>query len=237
MGAFIDQRLPEDEVRKPIIKSPPIVILFILVFVVVHIITEFLSDADYNRVLENFALMPAQLLMPADLLPPTVWMEPKLTLLSYAFLHADFTHLTFNMLWFLIFGTVVARRVGNAGFVGLMFVTTLGAAFAHLAFYWGSTLPVVGVSGAVSGMMGAAFRFILPNPNAVATWPPPPLPLFSRTVLFASAVWLVLNFLLGVSGLTLQGFGAPIAWEAHMGGYLTGLILFPLFDARRRWLR
>ena len=85
--------------------------------------------------------------------------------------------------------------------------------------------------------MGAAFRFILPNPNSVTTWPPPALPLLSRPLLIASGVWLVLNFLLGVSGLTLEGFGAPIAWEAHMGGYLTGLILFPLLDGRRRWQR
>jgi membrane associated rhomboid family serine protease len=51
-----------------------------------------------------------------------------------------------------------------------------------------------------------------------------------------TVVWVALNIVLGVSGLTPDGFGYSIAWEAHLGGYFSGLLLFPLFDRRRSWL-
>jgi membrane associated rhomboid family serine protease len=62
------------------------------------------------------------------------------------------------------------------------------------------------------------------------------LPLFSRPVLLTSAVWVVLNVVLGVTGFTPEGFGAAVAWEAHLGGFFTGLLIFPLFDRRRSWI-
>ena len=157
-------------------------------------------------------------------------------LVTYAFLHGDFTHLIFNSVWFLIFATAVARRVGTARFLTLLLLTTLGGALTHLYFHWGEAVPVVGASGAVSGLMGSAFRFIFVNPHAQLVWPPARLPLFSRPVLVTSAVWVVLNVVMGVTGLTPEGFGAAIAWEAHLGGFFTGLLLFPLFDRRRSWI-
>ena len=93
-------------------------------------------------------------------------------LVTYAFLHGDFVHLIFNSLWFLVFATAVARRVGTGRFLLLMLITTLGAAFMHLIFHWGSPVPVVGASGAVSGLMGAAFRFIFIDPRTTPVWPP-----------------------------------------------------------------
>jgi membrane associated rhomboid family serine protease len=238
VGAFIDQRLPEDEAREPLLRSPAIVNAFILAFIAVHVVThEFLDETTFGNFLLNFAMIPERVMTPEALLQGPVWIPPWATLLTYAFLHGDYMHLTFNVMWFMIFGTAVARRVGNARFLGLIFVTVLGAALTHLVFYWGSPAPVVGVSGAVSGLMGAAFRFILPNPNPGTSWPPPALPLFSRPVVTMTLVWSVLNIALGVIGLTPDGIGYPIAWEAHLGGYLTGLVLFPLFDRRRGWLR
>jgi membrane associated rhomboid family serine protease len=97
-------------------------------------------------------------------------------------------------------------------------------------------VPVVGASGAVSGLMGAAFRFIFIDPRTTPVWPPARLSLTSRPVLLASAVWIVLNIVLGVTGFTPDGFGRAIAWEAHIGGFLTGLLLFPLFDRQRSWI-
>lgn len=237
MGAYIDQRSPDDETREPLLRSPAIVNLFILLFAAIHVVVSLSDEQMQGWVLDNFAMIPEHLAVPFDQLAITLWLRPEFTLVTYAFLHGDYVHLAFNVMWFLIFGTAVARRVGNARFVGLMFVTTIGAALTHLLIYWGSPLPVVGVSGAVSGLMGAAFRFILPNPYAGATWPPPPLPLFSRPVIMITVMWTLINVLLGVTGLTPDGFGAPIAWEAHLGGYLTGLVVFPLFDRRRRWQR
>ena len=130
----------------------------------------------------------------------------------------------------------MARRVGAWRFLGLSLLATLGGAIVHLIFHWGSPVAVVGASGAVSGLMGAAFRFILIDPQSTPVWPPARLPLFSRPVLMWTAVWVVLNVVLGVTGFAPEGFGRAVAWEAHLGGYFVGLLSFPLFDRRRSWI-
>lgn len=238
MNATIGPRPPSEEAREPILRSPPVVTGFIVAFIIVHVGSLFLTDAQFQYLIESFALAPDRFAYygwsgaggTADTLMAYV------PLVTYAFLHGDFVHLIFNSLWFLIFATAVARRTGTARFLLLMLLATLGAAITHLVFHWGSQVPVVGASGAVSGLMGAAFRFIFIDPSTTPTWPPERLPLFSRPVLLASAVWVVLNVVLGITGFAPEGFGRAIAWEAHLGGFFVGLVAFPLFDRRRSWI-
>ena len=232
---MLGRKAPWDESNEPILRSPRIVTSFIAVFFLVHIGSQFLDKDQYSYLIDNYALVPSQIAAVGDAsFGHTLHLCAQLV--TYAFLHADFTHLIFNSVWFLIFATAVARRVGNARFLTLVLLTTLGAAFTHLAFHWGEREAVVGVSGAVSGLMGAAFRFIFVNPHAQSVWPPALLPLFSRPVLVTSAVWVALNVGLGIVGYTPDGFGAAIAWEAHLGGFFTGLLIFPLFDRQRSWI-
>ncbi|MEQ1863858.1 MAG: rhomboid family intramembrane serine protease [Micropepsaceae bacterium] len=230
MESALGPRPPWDESREPILRSPRIVTFFIGVFFIVHTASQFLTGEQYDYLIGNFALIPAQFESDAG---GVLAIAPMLT---YAFLHGDFVHLIFNSLWFLVFATAVARRAGTGRFLLLLLITTLGAAVVHLIFHWGSPVPVVGASGAVSGLMGAAFRFIFIDPRTTPVWPPARLSLISRPVLLASSVWIVLNIVLGVTGFTPDGFGRAIAWEAHIGGFLTGLLLFPLFDRQRSWI-
>jgi membrane associated rhomboid family serine protease len=219
-----------DEANEPILRAPRIVVGFIVAFVIVHVASQFLSPAQYGYLIENFALIPAQVAAGSGGV-----LHTGAQFVTYAFLHGDFTHLLFNSVWFLIFATAVARRIGAARFVLLSLLAAVGAGLTHVALHWGEPMPVVGASGAVSGLMGAAFRFIFVNPNELV-WPPARLPLFSRPVLLVSLIWAVLNVVVGVTGYSPQGFGQAIAWEAHLGGYFTGLLLFPLFDRRRSWI-
>jgi membrane associated rhomboid family serine protease len=238
MNTTLGPRPPSDEASEPILRSPRVVTAFIVTFIVVHVVTTFLNDAQFQYVIESFALTPERFAYygwggnggASDALAAYV------PLLTYAFLHGDFIHLIFNSLWFLVFGTLVARRIGTARVLVLMLMAALGAAITHLVFHWGSPVPVVGASGAVSGLMGAAFRFIFIDPATTPVWPPMRLSLFSRPVLLASAVWIVLNVFLGLTGFSPEGFGRAIAWEAHIGGYFVGLLTFPLFDRRRSWI-
>lgn len=238
MGGILDQRPPSEEGREPILRSPPIVTGFILSFIAVHVGMLFFDETTFYGVFDVLALTPERFAYFG-------WNAMEgvasafvsyMSLVTYAFLHGDFVHLIFNSLWFLIFATAVARRVGTGRFLALSLVATLGAAITHLLFHWGSPVPVVGASGAVAGLMGAAFRFILIDPQATPVWPPQRLGLFSRPVLLWSAVWIVLNVVLGITGFAPEGFGRAIAWEAHIGGFLAGLISFPLFDRRRSWI-
>jgi membrane associated rhomboid family serine protease len=232
MGRAFGSRPPWDESKEPLFRSPRIVTVFIGVFFVVHLASQFLLQEQYDYLIANFALIPVQFAVTVD----AGGLAAMVPIVSYAFLHGDFVHLIFNSLWFLVFATAVARRAGTGRFLLLLLVTTVGAALTHLFFHWGSPVPVVGASGAVSGLMGAAFRFIFIDPQTTPMWPPARLSLVSRPVLLASAVWIVLNIVLGVTGFTPEGFGRAIAWEAHIGGFLTGLLLFPLFDRRRSWI-
>jgi membrane associated rhomboid family serine protease len=238
MGTTLGPRPPTEEANEPLLRSPPVVTWLMLAFIFIHVVSLFLSDAQFQYLFDSFALTPERFAFygwrgEGGL---TDTLAAYVPLVTYAFLHGDFVHLIFNTVWFLVFATMVARRIGSARFLMLSLIATLGAAVVHLIFHWGSPVPVVGASGAVSGLMGAAFRFILIDPNTSPTWPRERLPLFSRPVLLVSAVWIVINVLFGITGFAPGGFGRSIAWEAHLGGFFAGLLAFPLFDRRRSWM-
>ncbi len=238
MGTTLGGRTPSEEAHEPLLRVPPAVVLPILAFVAVHIGSQFLSDADFEFLIDTFALTPARFEYFGwyALGSGREALMAYVPFLSYGFLHSDFYHLTFNALGFLIFGTLVARRAGLMRFVALTLIVTVLAAATHIVTHWGSPVAALGASGAVSGLMGASFRFIFIHSSSSAVWPPERLPLFSRPVLLTSAVWILLNIVLGVTGFTPEGFGRMIAWEAHIGGFLSGLLLLPVFDRRRSWL-
>ena len=114
MGSALGPRPPWDESKEPILRSPRVVTGFILAFVAVHVGTQFLTQAQYDELINNFALIPERF---AALEWSGVASESLMglvPLVSYAFLHGDFTHLLFNSIWFLIFATAVARRYATA---------------------------------------------------------------------------------------------------------------------------
>jgi len=114
--------------------------------------------------------------------------------------------------------------------MGLFLVGGAAGAGLHVALYPDSPTPLVGASGGVSALMGAAIRFALRRPSPFDPEHPPLAPLTDRTVMLFSGVWIVLNLVFGLVPLTPMAEGASIAWEAHLGGYLFGLLTYPLFD-------
>ena len=155
--------------------------------------------------------------------------------LTYALLHGSLTHLAVNGLAFLIFATVVARRVGTVRFFALTLVGTVASVLAHLVAHWGEATPVIGASGAISGYMGAASRFMFIDPRDPAA-AGRILPLHSRPVVMFALIWTVANVGFGLTGFSLDQSQDLTAWEAHLGGFYAGLLLFPLFDQKRGWL-
>jgi membrane associated rhomboid family serine protease len=161
------------------------------------------------------------------------------TLLSYAFLHAGWEHAIFNGLWMLAFGTPVFRRFGGGRALLFLAAATAAAAVFHALLNAEEALPVIGASGGVSGLTAAAVRFVLPGGGPLDLGeahlrPAPPLAvaLADGRVLAFLAIWFGVNLLAGL-GLPLAGdLDQNVAWEAHVGGFLAGLALFPLFDGR-----
>ena len=158
--------------------------------------------------------------------------SPWWTPLTYALLHAGWVHLCVNGVWLLAFGAPVARRIGGARFWALLAVASVAGALMHFALHPLDLTPVVGASAAVSGVMAAAARFVFQGVADDAPAPPLRAALFDRRVVSFVVAWFIANLIFGLatpSGLA-QG---PVAWEAHIGGFLAGLLLFGLFDRRR----
>jgi membrane associated rhomboid family serine protease len=166
------------------------------------------------------------------------------TFISYGLLHADAMHLGFNSIWLLAFGTPVARRFGPLRFVLFLAAAAAAGAVAHLVTHSGQMVPMVGASAAVSGAMAASLRFAFQRGGPLfnryggdEVYRQPALPLLvavrhSRILIFV-AVWFGINLVLGVGSISLTGEEQSVAWQAHVGGFLAGIVLFGLFDPIR----
>lgn len=168
------------------------------------------------------------------------------TFLTYAFLHADVSHIGFNALWMLPFGSALARRFGAARFFAFLAVTAIAGAFAHLATHPHEVAPMIGASAAVSGAMAASIRFAFASGSFLSFRRPrdaesaahvPALPLSQALrnpqVLAFLGVWFGVNIVFGMGSIAIGATPQSIAWQAHIGGFVAGLVLFSLFDPAR----
>lgn len=164
------------------------------------------------------------------------------TFVTYALLHGDVMHLVVNLIWFLAFGSAVAWRFGATRFTIFLAVTAAAGAAAHLLTHFGELVPLVGASAAVSGAMAASLRFAFEAGGPLSYFrdgsqrsffvPAAPLAQALRNpqVLVFLAIWFFLNIGFSFGAMPEIGVSGEIAWQAHIGGFLAGLLLFPLFD-------
>jgi membrane associated rhomboid family serine protease len=202
----------------------------------------------------NWAVAPVSRLSGLIILDsPVPQREPILTLpggaaakiwsfLTYSLLHANLSHIGFNVLWLLPFGSAVARRFGAVRFFLFMAVTAVAGAAAHLVTHEHALAPMIGASASVSGAMAAAIRFAFVrgsflsfrggDANAAAQVPALSLvrSLRDPRVLGFLAVWFGTNIIFGVGSIAIGAEGVNVAWQAHIGGFFAGLLLFALFD-------
>jgi membrane associated rhomboid family serine protease len=228
--AFFQDTRPR---REPFLNAPPTVLWLIAALVAAHL-ARILAPMSRDLLIE-FALIPARY-TPSVLeqhgFAAASLAEQILPVVTYTFLHADFMHLGINSLWLLAFGPAVARRIGAWRFLLFFFLCAVGAAAIHIAVNWGALIPVVGASGAVAGLMAAGIR-ILYGARRDFTRAAPLAPVFGRPVLVFTAIWAVINVVVGLTGLGLTNGIDLIAWEAHLGGYFTGLFLIGVLDRPR----
>lgn len=179
-----------------------------------------------------FGLIPFELSQGIDLAPA----GPSpiyLTVLSSMFMHGSFIHLFGNMLYLWIFGNNVEDYLGNLGFILFYLLSGIFAALTQILISPYSKVPMIGASGAVAGVLGA--YFILFPKSRITT-----LILFGFFIrlikmpaLFVLGLWIVFQLFYGLSNLSLQGADSGVAWFAHIGGFLSGIILIRLFKPRR----
>jgi membrane associated rhomboid family serine protease len=232
---------------EPIFNVPPVIIATVAVLVGVHLFRMFLlSDSQDEWFVLTFAFIPARYFGDATSTAsfPGGFGADLWTFFTYAFLHADLLHIGLNLAWLIPFGTALARRFGAWRYVFFMLVTAAAGALAQLASDPGSEVPMIGASAAISGAMAAAMRFIFQAHGPLETWRDGPrngeayrVPALSLVATFRDprlllflAVWMGLNALFGLGAVSFGEQGQQIAWQAHIGGFLAGLLLFGAFD-------
>jgi membrane associated rhomboid family serine protease len=229
-------------IREPIFNVPAVLVATLAMLVLVHLLRSFLSPAADIEILLLFAFIPAR--YEANILANAAWpgglAADIWTFVSYALLHADWMHLLFNAVWLLAFGTPLARRFGAARFLAFCAVTAAAGALAHLVTHFAQLAPMVGASGAVSGTMAGAMRFAFQRGGPLRfggseeSFRVPALSLVDAfrdpRVLAFLAVWFGLNLLFGIGSISITGNEQPVAWQAHVGGFAAGLVLFGFFD-------
>ncbi|WP_075289208.1 rhomboid family intramembrane serine protease [Pararhizobium arenae] len=221
--------------NEPAFNLPGGLVAILAVLVAIHVIRTYLLPAALdNEVIFNFAFLPARYDHPlAD--QGLAWLWSPVT---YSLLHGGWEHLIFNGFWMVAFGAPVVRRIGMARLAVFWCLSAVAAVALHMVFHWGEMTVVVGASGVVSGLMGAAARFVF-SPSGRISRQFAHLnrrlsigeALSNRSVLVFAGIWFLTNFLIGLGVFAFGGAGA-IAWEAHIGGFLFGFLLFGLFDPR-----
>jgi membrane associated rhomboid family serine protease len=182
-----------------------------------------LSERGFYLFIQGFGLTPANF----SLVQPFQWA----TILTSMFMHGGWFHLISNMWTLYIFGDNVEDRMGSLRYIGFYLLSGAAAALTHIFFSSGSIVPTVGASGAVAGVLGAYF-LLFPSARVVTFIPIFFLPWFVNIpAFFYLGIWFfsqVANGLM-VAGEAMSG----IAWWAHIGGFVVGVLLVRLFAVRR----
>ena len=200
---------PEQGGREPALRAPWPALGLTAVLVALYVLQRASGDADLAAARFGFA--------------PAALQEGRwLGLITALFVHGSWAHVLLNALGALAFGAPVARLFGpgaRGGLAYLLFFLVCGvlSSVGFALLHPGQAVVLIGASGAVSGLMGAASRLI-ERRDALA-------PFTSRTVVGMAVSWVVVNVLIALVGLDAVSGGAPIAWEAHLIGYAAGLLL------------
>ena len=216
-----------DDTPLKVIRFQFVTLAIIVGNVIIFLMTgAFQSDQVLASVATSFGVVPSDLTHGAQNIPYSPIPEP-LTFLTYMFLHAGWLHLISNMLFLWVFADNVEDAFGYFAFALFYLLCGIVGALAHVAMTPNSAAPLIGASGAVSGVIGA---YVLLYPKA-RVW----ILLFFRIPLRISAIWVLGGwFLLQVFYvLTAVGGGeAQVAWWAHIGGFIAGLVITLVLRSR-----
>jgi len=222
--------------ENPTYSKPVITVALLSANVMVFIYQMILGPAGEQLFIFGTAVIPYELTHFVDrttfAIPSTRYAYPAallpfpLTLFSAMFTHGGFMHLGGNMLYLWIFGNNIEDAMGHGRFFIFYMITGLGATMVHVLSDPNSTIPMIGASGAIAGILGAYF----------VLYPKAKIKTFVVLIIFIQIIYVPAVFILGFWFLRqIIGIGSDdIAWYAHIGGFLVGMFLVRRFKRPRR---
>lgn len=216
-------------------RHPPIINTTFIVICVVVFLWQIGGGPQHQQdIIYALGVIPAVLLGNAYLDPQLVWVPAFATVLTSMFLHGGWMHLIGNMLYLWVFGNNVEDAMGHGRFVVFYLACGVAAVFAQTLPNPDSTIPMVGASGAISGVLGA-YLLLLPTARVLVAIP---FGFYFHTLRLPAAVVLGLWFVLQLVNSLLADPGqGGVAFGAHIGGFIAGMALIPLFKKRGVRLR
>lgn len=256
--------------REPVFNLPFILVVLIGALVAVHLGRLALGFETDLRVMAELAVVPARFALDLGWMDQTRILQDNVagltqvqagermavarffldgggprwwSLLTYGLLHSGTAHIAMNCLWLAVFGSPLARRIGNMPFLLLLAAGTIAGAMLHVVMHPSDVAPMVGASAGVSAATGAAARFVFSQGLRIDMMGDDArvraLPALSLAGMVQNhqamtfvILWFVTNWLFGAAVVPFGDDDTSVAWEAHIGGFVAGLMLFPLLDSK-----
>ena len=213
----------------PTRSAPILTITFIVACCVVFLWQISLGERGFQVAVYSLGVIPATLLGKETLPPEFFHIPPTLTVFSSMFLHGGWMHLIGNMLYLWIFGNNVEDSMGHARFVIFYLACGVAAALVQALPNPDSVIPMIGASGAISGVLGA-YLLLHPRAHVLVLVP---LGFFTQLVrmpaMLVLGLWFVLQL---VSQALADPKAGGVAFGAHIGGFIAGMVLIPFFKRR-----
>ena len=211
-------------------RRPPVINYLIIAANVVMFLWELSLGPNVQRALYEVAFVPQRFWVPGYLLPNII------TIFVSMFLHGGFLHIGSNMLYLWIFGDNIEDRLGHGRYLLFYLVCGFGATLTHAFFNPASNVPAIGASGAIAGVLGA--YLVLYPKQRVTTLIPIFVFIMIREIpaIFLLGFWFVLQLFAGVGslGLAEAQMSGGVAYFAHIGGFVLGMILIVVMGGVRR---
>lgn len=211
--------------------------LFTLALLVTNIwvfVVELSLGRELNRLVYHYGVVPIRYTTPRGLAvtPVAGLLAP---MFAAMFLHGGWPHLLGNMLFLFVFGRSVEDRYGHWKFLLIYLLSGVGGMLLHIVMNWGSRVPAIGASAAIAGILGAYF-VSFPRARITVLFP---LFFFFWTVQLPAVLvlgyWFLIQFFTGFQALAIQSATAGgVAWWAHVGGFVLGMMLAGSIRPRRK---
>ena len=209
----------------------PIVTIGLIAVNTIIFILQIFYPSDPRQIVFAYGAIPNYLLTFKAVQP----IHPALTVFTSMFMHGGFFHLAGNMLYLWIFGNNIEDKLGHVRFIIFYILSGIVAAYSHAITEPSSMLPMIGASGAVSGILGA-YLLLFPHAKVYTLIF---FGFFMRVVqlpaIFVIGFWIIIQFINGILSKGLANHGG-VAWFAHIGGFVFGILMIKIFSGfKRRW--